>query len=768
MSNSDPADTASNHANDDPIQRSLESERVYIVEKYNPKLCLLHFYSAPSDHKAGAIRRTSVFARSKTTLQKEKKSTGIDHETALNRYIRRLKRQNTFLSLIAQIFSIRTDCKELTFEIEIDNNSGTAPIKVTRQRNSQSQSSSLTYTIRLSREYKDCLLEEKIANQTIKHLYAKREDYRKLETNGVLDQDITDADICVANALRICHSDLLPKRKDDALRSALTQQSSQKEDKPTRTQREQREQRELWRFLHILQSALLYARGGSRSHNDISNQGMVLCARRLENAPPESTSIGVLILVPEKKASGCKPDDSFLELHLKAQDLAKSEEWRLPDVGEARGLNSNFWEKLKGEIARKLFPFTQFYSRAALFTQWTLILLDRLRESVHEGEALEFWFVIGEKSEFDDHAAIDIIDIDTAGDDALNTAEVGPQFSQIPSVQYKQGSLERATRQLEKEHFPWFALGRHALFWNVSGAGTQPLALVKLRGGNWSQTVTEANREQQRLEIPPCVVVYQGQKGNRGVLLVTPRTDAANRVALEHLVAWRGQRWQLANSDDGNFEKVVEDALHFQSPENGDSYIAKLCCRLARDPDRGGCIVFVKQEDTAKKFVRMDMGRSWRLSKDGSLDSDDVLALMSHDGATIVWRGKSADDAVPLRASGSGSAYQAVFRCLLPHEAGKYAELGQSVHDSEDFPLASAGSRRWSSAVTAFTPDVQAVLVVSQDGDLQVWRGGPTRDRLKGAKVVMISAGSGRKTEFKCEREKEKRGGKYYYRWVPV
>ena len=528
-----------------------------------------------------------------------------------------------------------------------------------------------------------------------------------------------------------------------------TNQPTQEENQPTQTRRE------LWRFLHILQSALLYARGASDSGNDTSNQGMELYARRLEDGSSKSTSIGVLILVPAKQASEPELYD-FCELRLQAQYLARTDQTLgvLPDdVGRDRGLDGSFWEKLKGEIKDKLFPFLRFYSRACLFTQWTLFLLDRLRESVHEGEALEFWFVIGEKSEFDDHPAIDIIDIDV-GDDALDTDSIGPRFS---DVKYERPALERAKRQLEKEHFPWFALGRHALFWNVSGAGTQPIALVKLRGGNWSQTVTEANREQQRLEIPPCVVAYQGQKGNRGVLLVTPRTDAANGVALEHLVAWRGQRWQLANSGEGggSFEKRVVNALCFPRENNSAGYIAELCCRLARDPDRGGCIVFVEKKETAEKFVRM--GRSWCLGKDGSLDSDDVLALMSHDGATIVCPEEFGDDAVRLRAGDTGSDYHAVFRCLLPREAGQYEQLGQSVHDSEDFPLASAGSRRWSSAVTAFTPDVQAVLVVSQDGDLQVWRGGKDpknpKDRLANAELVMISAGGVEERTFQCRKD---------------
>ena len=183
---------------DDPIQKCLKLRCEEIAEKVKSKLCLLHFYSARS-HMAGAIRRTSVSAACGTTLQKASASTHIDHETALNRYIRRLKRQNTFLNLVAQIFENQSTLQKLTFEIQIAGGESAPPITVTT-RSSLSQPSSLTYTIKLTPECNNSLLEKSIANQTIAHLYEDREEYRQLEIDGVLDQDVADADMCVARA----------------------------------------------------------------------------------------------------------------------------------------------------------------------------------------------------------------------------------------------------------------------------------------------------------------------------------------------------------------------------------------------------------------------------------------------------------------------------------------------------------------------------------------------------------------------------------------
>jgi hypothetical protein len=106
------------------------------------------------------------------------------------------------------------------------------------------------------------------------------------------------------------------------------------------------------------------------------------------------------------------------------------------------------------------------------------------------------------------------------------------------------------------------------------------------------------------------------------------------------------------------------------------------------------------------------MGESWKPI--GSESSEDVIALISQDGAAL----RIFDD------SNTGLWYYRNF-LISSNNAVKLLDKIKKEHErgnENNWPLIAKGSRRWSAAITACHPEVRSVLVISQDGDMQLWR----------------------------------------------
>jgi hypothetical protein len=177
----------------------------------------------------------------------------------------------------------------------------------------------------------------------------------------------------------------------------------------------------------------------------------------------------------------------------------------------------------------------------------------------------------------------------------------------------------------------------------------------------------------------------------------------------------RNRQWRLTDDDDRQSHlkaHVLNDSV-IQSPALQDEIIG-ITLRVADNPAHGGTLIILKKAGLNEKreqasFTRM--GIPWKFSN----NSQDIEALISHDGATVIQE---------VETTGSPDVEWS-FRLLLSADDVSpevRKALQEMAHDmSLDFPLSGAGSRRWSSALAAFREDVQAVIVISQDGDISCW-----------------------------------------------
>jgi len=343
---------------------------------------------------------------------------------------------------------------------------------------------------------------------------------------------------------------------------------------------------------------------------------------------------------------------------------------------------------------------------------WMCCLATKLRGAKHEGKPSDFWFVAGERTEFVDDPDV-ILDkrlLPVAGDPRINVAS---DFRPI----VEKGRLHRdrtklSVKRLEKEHYPWFTMGRHALFFDISDDYLSPCGLAELRIGSWHRLVTESDKLpiEQHLDIPACAMVFtDGNTGEAGVILCR-RVDGG-RARIERFLRFRHGKWQLAADDRQEvLAKVITEATKL--PGGGSDYtvneviqISQIALMVADNPQAGGTLVFVDDSATSQGFLKL--GLAWEFGRRDQYQ----LPLISHDGATVLWK----EDEVPQWA------YR---KMLLPDsEAGGLlpALEALSLGDDPQFPLAGVGTRRWSAALSALRIGVRLVVSISTDGDMTCW-----------------------------------------------
>ena len=113
--------------------------------------------------------------------------------------------------------------------------------------------------------------------------------------------------------------------------------------------------------------------------------------------------------------------------------------------------------------------------------------------------------------------------------------------------------------------------------------------------------------------------------------------------------------------------------------------------------------------EPSDKFLQM--GKTW-FASDKDMNDDDKLALLGHDGATLAG----------LKKTGRAK-WKWAFRYLL---TGSVSEKLSTVDEwktqhEHASPFELVGTRRTSAGLAALDPDVDAVIVMSQDGEIVFW-----------------------------------------------
>jgi hypothetical protein len=328
-----------------------------------------------------------------------------------------------------------------------------------------------------------------------------------------------------------------------------------------------------------------------------------------------------------------------------------------------------------------------------LLVVWMVAIIDRLRGELHESQRLDFYLAAGDASQVLDSASF-----------VLRTLDAKVKEVAVPEgdVRGDQKTLKKAVddavRAIGRLNYPWFQDGRYALFWDVTFPASAPVGLLELRHSTWERWDSRLELGLTELGEDASFVVASCRGDGRAGLSIGPA---------KLLVAAPGQRrWELS-SRQGR-ATWLQDWL--QGTADQKRVLANVLLRIAEDPRRGCMMVFPAP---AGKTVYPSMGDVWKPTEPIRIASEyeeDLIALCSMDGATIVGRDPNSGDLVLEYRRLVGSYDAALLQAL------------ETLISSEKSPLLGMGSRRWAGALTAASEQVAAVIVVSQDGDIHVWQ----------------------------------------------
>lgn len=691
-----------------PIQQAVEhcaDQLKAKLQKNDPAFVSVHFLCGIPD-SPGYIRRSAgraencklaEFADHQHNMPEQNRL----HARALLEHVRSFDRKHTLLNLGARLSKAKG--KDIVLEITIATNEVTRPLLLEEISEVGAERISIT----VSSEFANLLAPESVSLEYLQAAYARAKNPSIHSLNP--EYFTSQLDRARAEIFGRLLAGGLPDNFTNPMAEALDGNSDQER---------------LWNLLSPIQSTAVYARGA----NGLTGSFTLCCIQM-------SDALGVASLPPDKKplvlVFSSAFDRKLLTEVVKAsfqsgthavtianylQLTTNSAPDKLKGVleGEGRYTKDQF-KTLEDEVKKAIQPLVSLpaqKNRLGALSWWTCLLAQELHGRIHEGEALEFWFVVGERAEFADDATFRLDKLLESERDRAALAAPLDDNNDITDPK-----LMAAIRYLEKEHFPWFSRGRHALLFDVSNGKLSPVGLLEVANSSWHQVLIESYKspDEQRLKLPACVVVYVlGETHEVGLIRVNP--SPKNEPHILRLMRFSNGRWQVIGSDKRKEVLLgrVKEAM------DGDDAIAtkvtKTCLRVADDLSIGGTLVFTDNETSARAFL--ELGQSWTFG-----DSlEDRVPLIAHDGATVLYR--------------NGEWKWLHRRLLTPTEMmdGVKDEIEKwSLDYLQKGPLHGVGTRRWSAALTALRNEVRLVVVISQDGGMTCW----WADRDKKKKKVM-------------------------------
>lgn len=644
-------------------------------ELTDTKLCIVHFLCGTMD-TSGAIRKSSLRTKNslfstlvgKCKLAGNKKLINIKHRDVLRDYIRYLDRRNTFLRVIEMIFTEKMGkngtLNKLVIQIKIDTT--LLPHRFDSDEETSSDNC-LTVIWKCGTDIPKTL----IPSNAVQYL----EDHYLPPQPGAEE---VDWPLC----FEIARSETFGRILHE---SEQQEKTYNKEEKNT-----------LSKNLAALQAAMLYLEQCKRARGKEMLMGTaILIKLGKKERKDELLAFGVVILSP------CIEDIQIVKVeNIVRKFLCGAKKIVFPSVviktehieprfagntkREENKQRNNFKKRVEG-----IFKLPVQKQQAKFIGLWLLYLTERLQNSVHEGDLLDFFFVAGDKSDFRDHPLITFKDFKNSMLRDLNSLAVPKKMSERDE--------EAPKIILTKEHFPWFQGGRNALFYDVSGNSLHPLGLVAIKGSSWAYIVADRHYDRQSVKIPNCVTIFTtaSPKG-AGAIMTTGEK-------VEEIAKLKNSQWNVIGDDrEKNLIDQLKNHLKIEESEWLNE-IAKLAILVADNPRTGGTILISKQE---LENVFPEMGKAWAFE---NLSLEDRIALIAHDGATA------------RNIADTGWKHRLL---LLPDEVcsdvkKEIVEYSQNLGNK--FPLSCVGSRRWSAAIAAFHPKVEAVIVISQDGDILCW-----------------------------------------------
>lgn len=449
-----------------------------------------------------------------------------------------------------------------------------------------------------------------------------------------------------------------------------------------------------WNALSSIQSALIYSKAASTPITEGQDYSYDIFSFTKKGT---EQSLETFVIISSPKVQDNKDcNDIQIELNSEAERVfsnienqRNSEKDTIPKIQQHIPYdrdNEIMWSNL--EVILKQI----FYRKDVVLIkiiQWMIILLTNLIAKKHEGKTIDFFFVCGDLSQFDDEKMYK----EVPKLEGFKAPSINNNFMEV---------AKHLAKEISDEHYTWFENGRYGLFWNTESKETFPIGLVSIKNFTWLDVLKNRSKEKLPIKIPNCFITYvygnAKRVGSVGII--------ENKVT--DILLFYDKRWIEYNSTsprkDGIINKINELYPSSFKAHTLDETV-ELALQIADNPDKGGTLVFVKPKADMKYFKQM--GESWEPS--GEKLPEDILALISQDGATLrvleddLWKYKYRHFLIP---------------------SAKTVELLEQIKnicDHHKWPLRAKGSRRWSAAIIACHMDVDAVIVISQDGDIQLW-----------------------------------------------
>ena len=678
-----------------------------------------HFL-AGNDRAAGALRLSAVASRASLIKKIREDGDTAEHTVALKRHVQNLSRGQTFLHFVQRHLTRETP-KLQKLELKIAFNPAETPTY--RISDPEQTDSLITFHGEYTTPFAQSLLPLDRASGYLQNLYKEGELSRAERAElSAWAQEFTLYQYDALPALAI--SDVVLKREKD-----------------TPFLLEYPEAISRWRKLRAVcefQSALLFCLASSdeNPYRDIH----VIAARTLQiesdkpKAPP--TELYAITII----AGTITEEQRAAVLKALAEQIEKVESWKpkfLAEVNDAvkkcdltpRGTS----EKVYRSEVRSLFHLDCQKDRAYFLVSCFAQLLDRLNQQVHEGETLDFWLLAADRSEIEDHPRTNLKPLSDDSVRALSLMaiqafenfaaelEKGPRGEKMDKLYdsfaaHLRDRVDACVSQLSKEHFPWFLNGRNALLWDTTRDCFQPCGIVSYEGSSWGQLLNELYRGEANVDLPSMLLGFVGG-APRDVGVLRHERDR-HKSRLQRILTLKKTGWVLTQYDQrrrllmgllgrrlGLADEKNADILD-ENRRNVSAFVA-ICITVADHPKIGGTLVLLKPQEEGDSGPHprpfSQLGSHWDI--DTSLE--DRIALIGHDGATLVRLGQPKWD----------------YRFLLSSD-GVPTAIRQGLEffaNNPKHPLSSVGSRRWSAALASFKREVRGIVVVSQDGDMQCW-----------------------------------------------
>jgi hypothetical protein len=695
---------------DQAIQSAVESALKCIWDSLpSPSRFLATHFSCGTPGLPGYIIKSAAYAKSCRFADWAGEDQSL-HANVIIRHARQFQRSVTVPALLAMMSSSNRMPVILTLRVSTSQE----PLLVSREEKDKC----IWFSVELSQGFAAALCPPELPETYLKTLYDNARQNRRSDSLSEGELRPFDLPRCEAFGLLIANSSDLQSNVE-----ALFPEKSGEVKVKT------------WNLLGTLQSALLYFEA-SRIARDNNEASGFACAFPLQKQGEHSETPfgfclgGPLVAIKSHEIRQCLSDNLWTDKvreHVNGEDLEKKHIALTNALSKATGMAPNevqrIAEILESEIV-KVVPFKGQQKRLRLIGLWLIYLVSRLKGAKHEGKPIDFWFVAGERTEFADDADVRLekhpLRIKVGG-----TTKDDEEFSldkferSETGLQLNDKVCNLIIRRLEKEHYPWFSRGRYSLFFDISTAGLEPSGLAEMRSGAWNKLVTESFKlpDEQELRVPGCLVAFiDGASGEAGLLVCQPAKHL-QKARVKRTFRLRAGRWQLPSDER---QKVLEKHIRENVPwlkgedvktEPDDvKMISQMSAMIADDPHAGGILVFLDGADAANSFVQL--GAPWEFN----VFHQDKIPLISHDGATIVWKNDKNEVLMAYRqllTPENGDGIDKVIGLLQTRSLG---------NDSE-FPLLGVGTRRWSAALCALRKNVKMVVVISTDGDLTCWWG---------------------------------------------